>query len=118
MKNTAADPPGPSTHTPVAPSGKEEIRVSPVYIDDTELISNATGTYLHVSGHLPTPCHQLAPPVKHTENDTLHLTITSWQKKDVMCAQVLEPFVYYLKIADVGEPMPPAVRLNDMPVGP
>ncbi len=116
MKTQAA-PPESSTHTPVAPPTSEPIQSSPVYLDSIELASDTTGTYIRISGHLPTPCHQLYPPQRDPSKDSLRVVLTSWQKRDVICAQVLEPFVYYMKIAPPEEPIPEFIFVNGERVG-
>ena len=104
--------PGSSTHTPVSPPADEPVHSATVYIDSAGLASDSTGTYIRIDGHLPTPCHHLAPPEQGTTGDTLRIVLNSWQKKDVMCAQVLEPFVYYMKIASPDEPFPAHIFVN------
>lgn len=105
------DPPGTSTHLPETPPPDTRVQYSPAYIENAYL-SGPPGHYLHISGHLPTPCHQLAGPEFEAEGDTLHITLKSWQKPEVMCAQVLEPFVYYLSPETYGIRVPAHIRVN------
>lgn len=110
-----SDPPGTSTHLPEKPSG-DTVQYSPVYVEQAVMASDPPDRYLRISGHLPTPCHHLAPPEFRMEADTLHITLKSWQEPDVMCAQVLEPFVYYLSLAAYDKPVPALIRVNEEPV--
>ena len=106
------DPPGTSSHHPETPPPDIRVQYSPAYIENADYLSGPPGHYLHISGHLPTPCHQLAEPEFETEGDTLHITLKSWQKPEVMCAQVLEPFVYYLSPESYGIRVPEHIRVN------
>ncbi len=112
-----AEPPRTSTHTPVSPSADKAFESAPVYVESAGFASDTTGTYIRISGHLPTPCHHLAPPERSTVSDTLQVALHSWQKAGVICAQVLEPFVYYMKIAPYGEPVPAHICVNDERAG-
>ncbi len=112
VMETQAEPPESSTHAPVAPPANEPTRSAPVYLDSVEFTSAPTGMYIRISGNLPTPCHHLYPPEQNRSNDTLNVALKSWQKRDVICVQVIEPFVYYLKIAPPDEPIPEHVFVN------
>ncbi|MFO8030388.1 MAG: hypothetical protein R6U28_11035 [Cyclonatronaceae bacterium] len=115
--NTQAEQPGPSTHTPATPPTDEPVRTAPVYVESAAPASDTTGRYIRISGHLPTPCHHLAPPKQEADRDTLRIELNSWQKTDAMCSQVLEPFVYYMKIAPPDEPLPAYLFINDERAG-
>jgi hypothetical protein len=106
------DPPGSSTHQPAVPSADKRIHVSTVYVDEVQLVSGSDGDMLRISGHLPTPCHQLAEPRFESAGDTLNISLESWQEPDMMCAQVLEPFVYYLLPESYGVHIPFVTRVN------
>jgi len=111
-----SDPPGTSTHLPEKPSDDTTVQYSPVYVDEAVMVPEPPDRYLRISGHLPTPCHNLAPPEFRMEADTLHITLKSWQKPDVVCVQVLEPFVYYLSLEAYDKPVPALIRMNEEPV--
>jgi len=113
---TRSEPPGTSTHQPEKPGNDTDVPFSPVYVEEAVMVPDPPDRYLRISGHLPTPCHHLATPEFRMDADTLHITLKSWQKPDVMCAQVLEPFVYYLSLEAFDKPVPVLIRVNEEPV--
>ncbi|NSW52116.1 MAG: DUF333 domain-containing protein [Anaerolineae bacterium] len=49
---------------------------------------------LHVSGDMPTPCHQLAVEIRPPDDDNVIMVVlSSWQEDNgLACAQVMTPF--------------------------
>lgn len=111
-----ADPPGESTHKPVHPPKPDRTETSRVYIDKLTPLVGSGRIFLRIEGHLPTPCHNLGIPARHVRQDTLAISLNSWQESGRICAQVLEPFVYYMEISGPETPEPELIKLNDQSV--
>lgn len=84
-------------------TANEKIR-GPVYIDSASL----AGPRLHVSGHKPTPCHELDWKITRTP-DAIDVDLYTVVDPNVACVQVLKPFTVEIPI---GEPQNRMVRLN------
>lgn len=78
---------GPITPTPTG---------GPVYINSSDLLimeSYPVQVSLHISGELPTPCHEFRSQVAGPDEQN-RIFVTSWSEIDpnTVCIQVLEPF--------------------------
>ncbi|MEX0679923.1 MAG: hypothetical protein WD097_00950 [Balneolales bacterium] len=107
-----------TTHSPMDPPGYADYPISPVYIDDIQWTFCDARPFIRIEGHLPTPCHQLAPPAQQEHGDTLIIDLASWHKADVSCAQVLEPFIYYHPVSTRNITDPVRIRVNDTTISP
>ncbi|MDG5768169.1 hypothetical protein QA596_11945 [Balneolales bacterium ANBcel1] len=107
-----------STHRPAEPENSRNISSGPVYVEALGLKEDNSKAFLQIKGHLPTPCHRLSPPVRHQHSDTLSITLSSWQRSDVMCAQVLEPFVFYLELNDEELDLATVITCNGITITP
>lgn len=94
-------------------------------MDELDLISDTSGFFVKIEGNLPTPCHNISLPAYVRTKDTLSISITSWNRTDLMCTQVLEPFLLYLDItaflttpSDDGSVPLPDIQVNGHPVTP
>lgn len=101
-------PEGPVTHAPSQPpelpapgpydpgKGDESMERSQVFINSQEiqvLESFPPQFQLHVTGSLPTPCHELRAVVDEPDAENqIHVQIYSLVDPNVVCVQVLEPF--------------------------
>lgn len=90
-----ATPHDSTTHHPVAPPDTPSVSKSSLYLDDVKLKQKNDSLVLRIEGHLPTPCHYLDLPGHDRHADTLTITLMTWYDTEVICIQVLEPFVYY-----------------------
>ena len=113
-----ATPADSSTHLPAISPDRATITTSPVYIDDLKIFSDSSHLYIRVKGHLPTPCHHLTVPEHQWDHDTLSVTLSSWMETDVMCVQILEPFVYYHNISETTKHTPVRIRFNEHTISP
>jgi hypothetical protein len=95
-----APPAGHANEEPLNPyapvNGDEGLQRGEVDIDSQEILileSFPPQFRLHVTGALPTPCHQLRAVV-HEPNDQnqIHVEIYSVVNPNTVCIQVLEPF--------------------------
>lgn len=68
----------------------------PVYINSVDLLvaeSYPVQPRLHITGDLPTPCHQFRADVAAPNaQNQIHVTAYSLSDPSLMCAQMLEPF--------------------------
>jgi hypothetical protein len=90
----------PTTSTTAPPEIPDD--AGPVFVDTTDILlmeSFPVQVALHVTGSLPTPCHQ---PVWEVEDDgsTIAVRLASVIEPDVICAQVLEPFDVSIPLGD------------------
>src|SRR5919108_409153 len=88
----SAAPPNP--YAPVR--GDEALQRGEVHIASQEILileSFPPQFRLHVTGSLPTPCHQLRAVVNEPdEQNQIHVEIYSLVDPNTVCIQVLEPF--------------------------
>jgi len=81
---------------------------SPVFVDEIEILilePFPVQVYVEVSGNLATPCSELTLPVQTIEpNNLISLMISSRQKKDTTCVQMLEPFEKTFALDVLGLP--------------
>jgi hypothetical protein len=94
------DPTTPTTSTTAPAEIPDD--AGPVFVDTTDILlmeSFPVQVALHVTGSLPTPCHQ---PVWEVEDDgsTIAVRLASVIEPDVICAQVLEPFDVSIPLGD------------------
>ena len=107
-----------STHQPGVPENSRSTESGEVFVDELEIITDNSGRYLRIEGSLPTPCHHLSPPERKWESDTLSVSLTSWHDTEMMCAQVLEPFVYYYDLEDDNGDNAALIRCNGVSITP
>ena len=110
----ASTTPTPSTTAPAAIPDN----AGPVFVETTDILlieSFPVQVALHVSGNLPTPCHQ---PVWEVEDDgtTIAVRLASVTEPDVLCAQVVEPFEVSIPLGDF-ESGTRVVTLNGAEIG-
>jgi inhibitor of cysteine peptidase len=115
-----ADQPVDST-TPTTPTtGPVEIPddAGPVFVETTDILlmeSFPVQVALHVTGNLPTPCHQTAWELEDDGN-TIAVRLASITEPDVLCAQVLEPFDISIPLGEF-ESGTRVVTLNGAEIG-
>jgi hypothetical protein len=77
------------------------IRGEQVMIETAALVQSPQGEWsLNITGQLPTPCHKLQHEYQVVNGD-LNFTISSSQKPDSMCAQVIMDFEQTIPIPDL-----------------
>jgi len=91
-----ADQPVDSTTPPTPTTAPVEIPddAGPAFVETTDILlmeSFPVQVALHVTGNLPTPCHQAVWEVED-DGTTIAVRLASITEPDVLCAQVLEPF--------------------------
>jgi hypothetical protein len=92
-------------HTPTP-----EAAAGPIYIDGADLLimeSYPVQISLHLTGNLPTPCHEFHFSYQiGTPKDRFRVDFTVWSESDPgrLCAQVLEPFNENLALPMGGAP--------------
>lgn len=111
---TDSTTPTPSTTAPTAIPDD----AGPVFVETTDILlmeSFPVQVALHVTGNLPTPCHQ---PVWEVEDDgsTIAVRLASVTEPGVLCAQVLEPFDISIPLGDF-ESGTRVVTLNGEEIG-
>jgi hypothetical protein len=67
-----------------------------IYIDSSDLLvaeSYPVQIFLHITGNLPTPCHEFRSQVPSPDEQN-RIYVTAWSESDpnTICIQVLEPF--------------------------
>jgi hypothetical protein len=90
----------------------------PVFVETTDILlmeSFPVQVALHVTGNLPTPCHEAVWKVED-DGTTLAVRLASITEPDVLCAQVLEPFDISIPLGDF-ESGTRVVTLNGDEVG-
>jgi len=133
LQPAAADPDQPISATPGENSGGDKmaqlwepqpsdinLHKGDVIIEEQELLvleSFPPQFRLHLSGTLPTPCHQLRVKVNPPTNDrAIEVEAYSLSKLDEICIQVLEPFEVTVPIQDLPAGKF-AVTVNGLRVG-
>ncbi len=111
---------GPGGTTPTTRPGTPTTVLveGPVLVDGAQVVVDASGGALAVTGQLPTPCHQLSYEVVAPDvpGGTVAVRLFSLVDPDVMCAQAVAPFTSSVPLGPVpGTPTP--VTLNGDPVG-
>lgn len=81
-------------------------QAGPVHINSTDLLvaeSYPVQIFLHVTGDLPTPCHEFQSQVAAPDEQN-RIYVTAWSESDptAICIQVLEPFNVNLPIRMEG----------------
>ncbi len=90
----------------------------PVFVETTDILlmeSFPVQVALHVTGNLPTPCHQAVWEVED-DGTTIAVRLASVTDPDVFCAQVLEPFDISIPLGDF-ESGARVVTLNSEEIG-
>lgn len=106
----------PSTHTPQSPGRDQAVTRSQVFVDEAWLTWHGSRLFVHISGHLPTPCHRLFEPEVTADEEKMTLEMSSWQAEGVACVQVLQPFVYVYEITDLELPEDVQIFVNRTPL--
>jgi hypothetical protein len=87
--------------------GDEKLLPGNVYIDSSEILlleSYPVQVKLHLTGNLPTPCHQFRSQVFLPDEDNyIHVVVYSLSDPGTMCTQVLEPFDVQIALGDYTE---------------
>lgn len=115
-----ADQPVDSTTPTTPPSAPLEIPddAGPVFVETTDILlmeSFPVQVALHLTGTLPTPCHQAVWEVED-DGTTIAVRLASITEPDVLCAQVLEPFDISIPLGDF-ESGRRVVTLNGAAIG-
>ena len=81
---------------PVQATPAGDPRGDAVYINSTDLLvaeSYPVQIFLHITGDLPTPCHELRGE-QSSPDEQNRIFITAWSESDpeAICVQMLEPF--------------------------
>lgn len=79
----------------------------PIYIGETELLAlltNPPSISLHVTGDLPTACHEFRYEFEGPENGRINVTIYSTISPAATCIQGLHPFDEMVEIPMAGQP--------------
>lgn len=96
-----ASPSGPES-SPLPAEGGDR---GSVYIDTQEIAVGDTtdSIFLVLQGNLPTPCHRVQAVVnKPDAENRIYVEVYSTMEAGKMCAQVISPFGYTVKIAGLA----------------
>jgi ABC-type glycerol-3-phosphate transport system substrate-binding protein len=88
--------------TPTTATAEIPDDAGPVFVEATDILlmeSFPVQVALHVTGSLPTPCHQAVWEVED-DGTTIAVQLASITEPDVFCAQVLEPFDISIPLGD------------------
>lgn len=76
--------------------GDAKLQQGPAFVDHSELVSLSDSPYrlaLHITGSLPTPCHQLRVKVDQPDRDRqVAVSVYTVVNPDMVCTQVIKPF--------------------------
>ncbi len=76
--------------------GDEKLQQGPAFVDHSELFSLSSEPYrvaLHITGSLPTPCHQLRVKTDQPDRDRqIAVTVYTVVNPEMVCTQVIKPF--------------------------
>lgn len=92
-----------------------------IYFDSRDLLiaeSYPVQIFLHITGNLPTPCHEFRSQVAEPDEQN-RIYVTAWSESDpgAVCVQMLEPFDENLPIPMEGAEGTYTVYLNGELVG-
>ncbi len=111
----------PMDHEYAPAPGDDQLTRGNVFIEESGIIlleSYPVQVKLQLIGNLPTPCHQLRAVVSPPEdNNHIQVGVYSLSDPDLMCTQVLEPFIasiplgrytegslkFYVKVEVIGD---------------
>ena len=106
----------PTTHNPQSPGRDQAVTRSQVFVDAAWLTGHKSRRFVHITGHLPTPCHRLDMPEVRASEETMTIELRSWQTEGVICMQVLQPFVYLHEITGLNLPQEVRIFVNGTPL--
>lgn len=96
--------PGPVDHEFSPVPGDEKLTRGNVFVDESQIIlleSYPVQVKLQLEGNLPTPCHLLRAVITPPNDDNrVVLEVYSLVDPDLICAQVLEPFMVSIPLGN------------------